>query len=157
MVMASFLFMQRMTELQIKNTRAITHPDEDSTGEISLSEQEAEILHQADNQILLFHMNGPMSFSSAKSIVRRHAGIFDYSVMVLDLSDVPCIDFTSSRAIDDIVSDTKNSGGQIILVEGNQEVHDMLVKQGVLEHIENNHLVIRRIDALLLAQKLLKQ
>jgi SulP family sulfate permease len=158
MVMASFLFMQRMTELQIKNTRAITHPDEDAAQEISLTPQETEIIKQADGQILLFHMSGPMSFSSAKSIVRRHSGILDYSIMVLDLSDVPCIDYTTSRALEDIVSDTKNAGNHIILVSEckNNEVYGMLEKQGVLNHIDNGHMYDNRIDALLHAQTILK-
>ena len=156
MVMASFLFMKRITDMQIAGTSAITNP-EDIGKELALSEQEAEIMQQANNQIMLFHMSGPMSFSSAKAIVRRHAAIMDYKIMVLDLSDVPSIDFTTSRALEDIVTDTISANRHIILVGGNKEVCDMLLKQGVLEHIDSNNMFKDRIDALLLAQTILSE
>ena len=156
MVMASFLFMKRITDMQIAGTSAITNP-EDIGKELALSEQEAEIMQQANNQIMLFHMSGPMSFSSAKAIVRRHATIMDYKIMVLDLSDVPSIDFTTSRALEDIVTDTISANRHIILVGGNKEVCDMLLKQGVLEHIDSNNMFKDRIDALLLAQTILSE
>ena len=156
MVMASFLFMKRITDMQIAGTSAITNP-EDIGKELALSEREAEIMQQANNQILLFHMSGPMSFSSAKAIVRRHATIMDYKIMVLDLSDVPSIDFTTSRALEDIVTDTISANRHIILVGGNKEVCDMLLKQGVLEHIDSNNMFKDRIDALLLAQTILSE
>ena len=156
MVMASFLFMKRITDMQIAGTSAITNP-EDIGKELALSEQEAEIMQQANNQIMLFHMSGPMSFSSAKAIVRRHATIMDYKIMVLDLSDVPSIDFTTSRALEDIVTDTISANRHIILVGGNNEVCDMLLKQGVLEHIDSNNMFKDRIDALLLAQTILSE
>ncbi len=98
-----------------------------------------------------------MSFSSAKAIVRRHATIMDYKIMVLDLSDVPSIDFTTSRALEDIVTDTISANRHIILVGGNNEVCDMLLKQGVLEHIDSNNMFKDRIDALLLAQTILSE
>ncbi len=156
MVMASFLFMKRITDMQIAGTSAITNP-EDIGKELALSDQEAEIMQQANNQIMLFHMSGPMSFSSAKAIVRRHAAIMDYNIMVLDLSDVPSIDFTTSRALEDIVIDTISANRHIILVGGNKEVCDMLLKQGVLEHIDSNNMFKDRIDALLLAQTILSE
>jgi SulP family sulfate permease len=112
MVMASFLFLQRMTDMQISNISAITSSDEESP----LSDEEKNILDQANGKILLFHLSGPMSFSSAKAMVRRHAGTAGYQAMLLDLTSVPSIDFTTARAIEDIVVDTKSAGRHIFLV-----------------------------------------
>jgi len=77
--------------------------------------------------------------------------------MVLDLSDVPSIDFTTSRALEDIVTDTISANRHIILVGGNKDVCDMLLKQGVLEHIDSSNMFKDRIDALLLAQTILSE
>ncbi|MGB5259475.1 MAG: hypothetical protein WBO34_03010 [Gammaproteobacteria bacterium] len=41
--------------------------------EIPLSEDENTILEEADGKIMLFHLSGPIRFSSAKAMVRRHA------------------------------------------------------------------------------------
>ena len=144
MVMASFLFMQRMTELQIRGMSAITHPE----GETPLSEEETEIMHQANGQILLFHLSGPMSFSSAKAMVRLHADVNDHDVMLLDLSDTSAIDYTSSRAIDDIIVDSTHAGRSVLLVGAQADVLTMLERQRVIRHFDESCIYKNRIDAL---------
>ncbi len=149
MVMASFLFMKRMTDLQISNIESITMPDEYG----ALSEQEAEILGNANGRILLFQCSGPMSFSSAKAVVRRHAGVIDYEVMVLDLSRVSMMDFTMSRAIDDIIVNSLEAGRKVHMISVQNEVKQMLEKQGVTRHFKEDMLHEVRLDALLAAAK----
>jgi SulP family sulfate permease len=153
MVMASFLFMKRMTDLQIAGMTAITKRGE----EVPLSEEENAILEAANGKILLFHLSGPMSFSSAKSMVRRHAGIAGYEVMLLDLTSVPSIDFTSGRAIEDIIIDTKSAGREIFLVGARPAVCNTLEKQKILRHFDTGHLYQSRLDALLHAQSIVNE
>ncbi len=155
MIMASFLFMKRITDTQIASMKAITRPGDSSIYERNLSGQETKIMEQAQGQIMLFHMRGPMSFSSAKSLVRCHSTVTDYKVMLLDLSDVPNIDFTTSRALEDIIIDTNNAGQKILLVGACDAVYDMLKKQGVLNYLDSNNIYKQRIDALLHAQSLI--
>jgi SulP family sulfate permease len=135
--------------------KGITKPGDGSIYERALTRQETDIMEQADGQIMLFHMSGPMSFSSAKAMVRRHAGIANYKIMLLDLSDVPTIDFTTSRALEDIVIDTNSAGRTIFLVGACKSVCDMLEQQGVLNHFDVNNLYQVRLDALLHAQSIL--
>jgi SulP family sulfate permease len=151
MVMASFLFMQRITEIQIASMKTITR----ASAELPMSDQENEIMEQANGQIMLFHMSGPMSFSSAKSLLRHHAAIAGYSAMLLDLSDVPSIDFTTARAIEDIITDTITAGKHILLVGTCESVRKMLKNQCVLALIDADNIFQKRIDALVHAQKLL--
>jgi SulP family sulfate permease len=151
MVMASFLFMKRMTDMQISNISTITSSAEES----SLSEEEKSILDQAKGKILLFHLSGPMSFSSAKAMVRRHAGTAGYEVMLLDLTSVSIIDFTTARAIEDIIVDTKSVGRDIFLVGARPPVCDVLEKQQILKHFNTGHMYQSRLDALHHAMKVL--
>lgn len=153
MVLASFLFMQRMTELQVAGISTITEPDE----ETPLSEQESEIMREANGEIMIFHLSGPMSFSSAKAMVRRHASTAGYSVMLLDLTEVPILDFTSARAIEDIIVDTNDSGREIFLVGARQAICDMLEKQRVTRHFNTGHMYHSRLDALLHASRLVNK
>ena len=153
MVMASFLFMNRMTNIQISNIKPITHTDE----ETPLSDEEKAILDEAGGKIMLFHLSGPMSFSSAKAMVRRHAGTVGYKTMLLDLTSVPSIDFTSARAIEDIIVDTKSAGRDIFLVGAQPAVCEMLEKQQVLQHFNTGHMYQSRLDALLHARNLLEE
>jgi len=155
MVMASFLFMQRITDMQIASMKAVKTPGDDSLYERALSKEETEIMNQADGKIVLFHMRGPMSFSSAKALVRRHAATVDYDIMLLDLSDVPNIDFTTSRALEDIITDTISAGRHIFLVGACESVCTTLEQQGITNHFETGNMYQDRFDALLHAKSLL--
>jgi len=144
MIMASFVFMQRMVDLQLESITAITEPHEESP----LSVEESRILEDAGGRILLYHISGPMSFGAAKSMARQLAGFDEYDVLVLDLSDVPQIDFTSARAIDDMLHDAWDSGREAYLVSCNPQVSEMLERQGVLEKLLEERLKASRIEAL---------
>ena len=153
MVMASFLFMHRMTQMQIDGIKSFTGQGETH----HLNNDEAQILKDAKGKIMLFHLSGPMSFSSAKSVVRRHAAIAGYDIMLLDLTDVPAIDFTTSRALEDILIDTIEAGRRIFLVCSRPEVCNMLEKLGVTTHLKPGKIHKDRINALLHAKTLLEE
>lgn len=91
---------------------------------------------------------GPMSFSSAKAMVRRHASTAGYQIMLLDLTEVPSIDFTTARTLEDIIMDTINAGRHIFLVGARPEVCQVLKDQQVLRHIDAGNLYLQRLDAL---------
>ncbi len=153
MVMASFLFMHRMTQMQIANIDTVTASKQVNY----LSPEEAEIMDEANGRIMIFHLSGPMSFSSAKSMVRRHASTAGYEIMLLDLSDVPRIDYTTTRALEDIIMNAIDSGRRLFVVGAQQEVCDMLVKLGATRHVKTGKMYTERFDALLHAQSLLKE
>jgi len=153
MVMASFLFMQRMVNLQLASITAITDPHEESP----LSVEEAQLLKEADGRILLFHISGPMSFGAAKGMARQLAGFDEYDVLILDLSDVPQLDFTSTRALDDMLHDAWDSGREACLVGCRKQVHDMLVQQGVMDKFHESRLKNTRIEALAEGLKLVQE
>ncbi len=153
MVMASFLFMKRMTDLQIQGMATFTRPDQQAR----LAEEENQILEQAEGQIMIFRLTGPMSFSSAKAMVRRHSGVTDYRAMLLDLTQVPMIDFTTGRAIEDIIIDTRKAGRHVFLVGACENVHDMLERQGVLRLVEDGCIYQNRLEALRHAAKVISE
>lgn len=147
MVMASFLFMQRMVELQL-NSISTT---KEAAGEAPLSEEEKGIMREANGRILLYHIAGPLSFGAAKGMVRRLTQQDDYDVLVLDLSDVPQVDFTSTKALDDMLTDAQESGREAFLVSCRPSVTAMLEKQGVLSRVPSSHRGDSRVQALKLA------
>lgn len=151
MVMASFLFLKRMTDLQIESIVAITSPGEESP----LNEHEAAIMHEANERILLYHMSGPLSFGAAKGMVRRLAAFRQYDILILDMSNVPVIDFTSARAIFDMISDARLANRQVFLVGARQKVKLFLVRQDILKLLPDDHIYDRRQDALCHAARLI--
>ncbi|MCU7958481.1 MAG: STAS domain-containing protein [gamma proteobacterium symbiont of Bathyaustriella thionipta] len=144
MIMASFVFMQRMVDLQLDSIKAITSPDE----ETPLSAAEADALRQADGRILLYHIAGALSFGAAKGMTRRLAEFDQYDVLILDLSDVPQIDFSATRALDDMLHDAWDSGREAFIVGCKKQVCDMLEKQGVIDHLHAGGIKESRLQAL---------
>ena len=153
MVMASFLFMQRMSDLQLEGITA----SKGGTDELPLNTEEQAIMADTEGRILLFHISGPMSFSAAKGTARLHSAVQDYDIMLLDLSDVPMIDFTSAKAVEDIIIDTRAAGRHVFLVGARQRVYDVLKRQKILHHLDHAQIYHNRIDALLHASQLIEK
>jgi SulP family sulfate permease len=152
MAMAGMVFMQRMVDLQLKSIHTIRDVDEDTP----LSDEEAAIMKEAKGRILIFHLGGPMSFGAAKGMARNLARYDEYDALILELSDVPQIDFTATRALFDMVYDARALGREVFLVGCRPLVCDMMRKQGVTDDIPADHLVKARIDALRLARTMVR-
>jgi len=151
MVAASLLLVHRMANLQLNNIKAITDPDE----ETPLCEEAITILKTAKGRILLYHLSGPLSFGAAKDMAKRLTRVSGYEALVLDLTDVPLIDFTTGIAIEDMIK-TAESTGRHVLVAGEQmRVKDILKKLGVLGLLKPDHEFPSRVLALKKAAELI--
>jgi SulP family sulfate permease len=153
MAMAGMVFMKRMVDLQLKSIQAIREVDEDSP----LSEEEKAVLAEAKGRILVFHLGGPMSFGAAKGMARRLAQYDEYDVLILDLSDVPQIDYTATRALFDMVHGAQSTGRQVYLVGCRKQVCKMMEQHGVTDQVPKESLVDDRLDALHFGLRLLKE
>lgn len=149
MVMASMVFLKRMSDLTLEGITAISEP----TDESPLSDDENVILKEAEGRILLYHMEGPLSFGAAKGMVRLLANFKQFDALVLDLTNVPAVDFTSSRALDDMISDTLAANRQVYLVGMRPKVKAFLAKQGILSKLSEGNIHNTRTPALCAAAK----
>ncbi len=149
MILASFMFMKRMTDLQLQNIKAITEPNE----ELPLTDDESAIMEAANGRILLFYLSGAMSFPAAKGMVRYLSTLINYESLLLDISDVSSIDYTSTRALEDMILNALHDGKEVYLVGATDSVRKQLEQQQVMEHINTAHDLHNRIDALRLAAK----
>lgn len=153
MAMAGMVFMKRMVDLQLESINTIRDVDEDTP----LSEEEAGIIKEAKGRILVFHLGGPMSFGAAKGMARQLAEFDEYDALILELTDVPQIDFTATRALFDMVHDAQSVGREVFLVGCHEQVCEMMRKQGVTSQLPKQNLVKDRLDALRLARRLLQE
>ncbi len=146
-VLASILFVKEMADLELANMRIITeeHP------EIPLTPEENAILERNTGKIVLIHVDGPMSFGSAKNMVRRLEtvpGLKEFTSCVLDLSDVPAIDGTSAIAIEDMLRIVRAHKQHLFFVGMQPHVTEVLDGLGVLSKIRPGHRYAERLDAL---------
>ncbi len=152
-VLASLLFVKEMADLELANMRIITG----STHEAPLTREENTILDQNKGKLVLIHVDGPMSFGSAKNMVRQLEGIKEFSsfsAVVLDLSDVPVIDGTAALAVEDMLRIVKSHKQHLFFVGMQPAVKNVLDGLGVLQLIRPGHQFAYRLDALTQAASL---
>jgi len=141
---ASILLVNRMADLQLDNMKLLTHP----TDEVPLLPEESQLLEQADGSILLCHLTGPLSFGAAKNMTRRLASADAYDTLILDLTNVPTIDFTSSKAIEDMIHDAADTNRQVYLIDLSSNAAQSLASVGIPHQTQNTHVFNTRLDAL---------
>ena len=144
MVMASFVFMHRMTDLQVKAMHIIRRQEDDE----SLSDEEAELLEKAQGRILIYKLSGPRSFSSAKDMVQKLSEYTDYDSLILDMHDMTAIDYTSSKAIDEILEGLNIAEHQAYITGASQEVDKTLDKLNAKRYLKPEHEFNSRIQAI---------
>jgi SulP family sulfate permease len=87
----------------------------------------------------------------------RLLGKFDqYDALILDLSHVPQMDFTSSRALEDMVHGARDSGRDALLVGCHEPVRKTLIDLGVMAKFDPDHILETRLDALETALRLIQ-
>ncbi|MDR4482535.1 MAG: SulP family inorganic anion transporter [Nitrospirales bacterium] len=146
-VLASLLFVKRMADLELANLRVISEP----TQEIPFHPEEKSILERNNGRIVLIHVNGPMSFGSAKTMVRRLEsinGFNNFTHVVLDLSDVSAIDGTAALAVEDMLRMVQAHRQNLYFVGIKPAVLKVLEGLGVLDHIGPEQRYDLRLDAL---------
>ncbi len=151
-VLASLFFVKEMADLQLANMKVITEVHEESP----LTSDEAAVMERNSGKIVLIHVDGPMSFGSAKNMVRRletAPGLQAFTSCVLDLSDVPIIDGTAALAIEDMLRIIRAHKQHLFFVGMQPKVEKVLEGLGILSHIRPGHRYETRLEALRQAAK----
>lgn len=141
---ANVLTIERLSELQTRNVKAISDADDD----VPLTAEEKRILDKADGKVVLIYLSGPMVFGVAKAIAREHNSIKHQDAVVLDLVDVPLIDTTISLAIENTIKDAVDSKRTVFVVKPHAQAKATLERLGVFELIPGTHLCDTRTEAL---------
>jgi SulP family sulfate permease len=147
MILASLFFVKRMADLELANLHIITNPSTSAP----LLPEEATIFEQAGGRILLIHVAGPMSFGSAKYMVRRLEavpGFNTFTSVVLDLSKVPAMDGTAALAVEDMLNMIQAHHQHLFFVGMQPHVASVLDGLGILSQIRPSHRFATRLEAL---------
>jgi len=141
-VLAALAFVWQTADVQIKETSKIIPR--------STSDEEREILENAEGRISMFDFGGPMSFSAAADLghhVRQR--VPDGSgAIVLDFSRLPFVDVSAARAIGTIAVDAKSSGIRVYTSGLNAEIMAKLKGLRVDEALDPDYAFEDRLSAL---------
>jgi SulP family sulfate permease len=152
-VMASLLFVKRMSDSQAGSMKIVGNPDDWH----ELTEEEVKIFESADGHIVLFHIEGPMSFGSAKGIVQRLTADREQDVLIIDFSDVPFIDSTASLAIEEVILKAQSDNDHVVLCGMCSSVEKVLQQIGVAKLLPDAQITQTRLQALKISEQILEK
>lgn len=147
-VMASLMFVSRMAEVQLSSASVAATSDEAP----HLSEEEAAILDRAAGRVVLFHVEGPLSFGSARDITRLMQSSAEKDALVIDMSRVPFIDTSAAMALEEAITGMREMSDTVIVFGMRDSVRDTLQRTGVLRLLEDQQLAANRLQALQAAE-----
>jgi SulP family sulfate permease len=141
---ANILTIERLSDLQAQDVKTISDADD----EIVLTNEEKQLLDQANNRVLLFYLSGPMIFGVSKAIAREQTAMQDHDVLIVDLSDVPLLGVTASLAIENTITDAIDKGRHVFVVGAAGKILRRLEKLGILDLLPSHHILMSRTEAL---------
>ena len=152
-IMASLIFVKRMSDSQVENMRILGGSNDSH----DLPEEEARILENAGGHIVLFHIEGPMSFGSAKEVVQLLTTDREQDVLIIDFSNVPFIDSTASLAIEEVILKVQGDNDSVVLCGMCSAVDKVLSQIGVAKLLPKTHITQTRLQALKISEQILEK
>ncbi|WP_293267566.1 SulP family inorganic anion transporter [Neptunomonas sp.] len=150
--LANIYTVKRLSETQLESVRII---QDDKSDHHFLSEHESNILIAAGGRILLYQLNGPLSYAAAKGISNKLMACTNHEILLLDFSNVPHIDVSTAMALEEVILDSHLAAQNVLIVGAKPEVETILHRMRVATLIPNQFHFPNREAALNAASVLL--
>ena len=142
MFIANLLTIESLTNHQLGNM---------DMGTAHLTSREQQLLKRCGDDLILFRMQGPLSFGAAKGISERMMLVKQYKILLLDITEVPHLGVTASLAIERMVEEAERQKRAVLITGAGGKVKERLAQFGIENLFDN------RIQALELAARLLSK
>ena len=142
MFIANLLTIESLTNHQLGNM---------DMGTAHLTSREQQLLKRCGDDLILFRMQGPLSFGAAKGISERMMLVKKYKILLLDITEVPHLGVTASLAIERMVEEAERQKRAVLITGAGGKVKERLAQFGIENLFDN------RIQALELAARLLSK
>ena len=126
-VLASFIFLHRMAEsIEIGPQRLIAEDQADNVGERTPYDP------AADRDVMVYRISGAFFFGAPAAV----SGVFDRigqppRILVLDFSDVPIVDSTAARSLENFAMRLRQSGTLVFIAGATPPVRHSLIRAGL--------------------------
>ena len=141
-VLAALAFVKRLADEQLAAVRDGKPP--------KTTDEERELLKQAEGHVTLFDFGGPLSFGAAADLglqVRERTKD-QGDAIILDFSSVPFMDVSAARAVETIVCDAKHSGKTVYVTGLKEEVRQVLAGLNADHCLPTDTRYEQRVEAL---------
>ena len=150
--LANIYTVRRLTETQLESVRIV---QDDKKDHYFLNEHESEILTAAAGRILLYQLNGPLSYAAAKGISNKLMACTSHETLLLDFSNVPHIDVSTAMALEEVILDSHLAEQNVFIVGARPAVEKILHAMRVATLIPDQYHFLDREAALEAASALL--
>ncbi len=128
-VAASLLFVKRQSDLQLASISLFRNGTE--AGLLDAQERKYLGLLSSKTPTLLFHFGSAVSFGIAKSMANKLSVERDYQLLILDLSDISAMDYSASKAVEEMIVSTQLMGVETLVIDGSGNVKAHLKRENV--------------------------
>jgi len=142
---ANVITIKRLSDIQIDSIRVIA---DQSTELDQLTAREREILCSAGGRILLYYIDGPVSYASVKGMTKKLAESQPHDALMFDLTSVPLIDVSTAMALENMIVDAIASDREVYIIGMNEVVRHVLARLQILSHLPDDKLFDNRETAL---------
>jgi len=143
--LANVITIKRLSDIQLDSIQVLVG---NSTDKGHLNAHEYELLSKAAGRILLYKMEGPVSYASVKGITRILSHTEPYEVLMIDMTDVPSIDVSTAITIESIILQAQEVNRFVYLVGLNVVVEDVFERMQVLSNLPSGAIFSDREQAL---------
>ena len=142
---ANVITIKRLSDIQIDSIRVIA---DQPANHDQLSLREKEILTTAGGRILLYHIDGPVSYASVKGMTKKLAESRPHDALMFDMTSVPLIDVSTAMAIENMIVDALEAHRDVYMIGMNDVVRNVLTQMQILSRLPENMLFDERESAL---------
>ncbi|MFR9293544.1 MAG: SulP family inorganic anion transporter, partial [Turicibacter sanguinis] len=150
MVLSSFLFLKRMTD--VTDVYGLDLMDDHEDSEL-LDDELKEVL---SDEILVYEINGPFFFGAADKFLDSIQSLQGPSkVLIIRLRNVPVIDATAVHALDLLYDNCERSNTVLVLSEVADRPYQVIKRVGLVKHIGRANVCRGFEDAITRAKQLI--
>lgn len=142
---ANVITIKRLSDIQIDSIRVIADQPDNLE---QLSDRERFILSSAAGRILLYHIDGPLSYASTKGMTQKLIDSQPHDALMFDMTSVPLVDVSTAMAIDTMIADALAANRDVYLIGMNELVRNVFIKMQVLSRLSDNYCFVNREEAL---------
>jgi len=149
------VFMSLRTQARKQATTMVINNQPQAEQNLSAEEQQA--FAAIDGRALLLSFSSTLSFVVVYEMEKQLASFSDYDVLIFDLTQVPSIDFTVTKAFDELIEKTIENGHEVMLVGVRSQLGNILKQHRVIDRVHSDFMFVKLIGALREAQRYIQQ
>jgi len=146
--LANIITIKRLSDHQVESIRLVSGQPDDLD---SLTVRERELLTTAAGRILLYQIDGPVSYASVKGMTNKLRHWEDHDALLFDVSKVPFIDVSTAIAFENMILDALQENRLVYIVGINESVRHVFDRMGAVRMLPDAHFFGSRESAVVSA------